>query len=80
MAQLRKFNKRLRPVARNCQFCDNKTIPDYKDTSILAKYMSERGKLLGRARTGICSKHQRLLTTAIKRARHLAFLPFIVRA
>ena len=76
----RRQTKRLRPVARNCQFCDNKTLPDYKDPGVLAKYMSERGKLLGQARTGICSKHQRALTIAIKYARHVAFLPFIVRA
>jgi small subunit ribosomal protein S18 len=76
----RKQTKKLRPVARNCQFCDNKTHPDYKDATVLGKYMSERGKLLGQARTGICSKHQRELTIAIKRARHVALLPFIVRA
>lgn len=70
----------MRPVARNCQFCDNKTLPDYKDASMLMKYVSERGKLLGQARSGICSKHQRALTIAIKRARHVALLPFVVRA
>lgn len=76
----RRQTKRLRPVARNCQFCDNKTHPDYKESSVLAKYMTERGKISGRARTGICSTHQRELTLAIKYARHVAFLPFIVRA
>jgi len=72
--------KRIRPVARNCQFCNNKIEPNYKDTTVLAKYMTERGKILGRTRTGVCSKHQRRVEQAIKRARHLALLPFIVRA
>lgn len=72
--------KRLRPVARNCQFCDNKTEPNYKDVSTLGKYLTERGKILGRSRTGICSKHQRALENSIKLARHVALLPFIVRA
>ena len=72
--------KRLRPVARNCQFCDNKTEPNYKDVSTLGKYLTERGKILGRSRTGICAKHQRALENSIKLARHVALLPFIVRA
>ncbi|MBI3577212.1 30S ribosomal protein S18 [Candidatus Gottesmanbacteria bacterium] len=72
--------KRLRPVAKNCQFCNNKTEPDYKDVETLRRYTSERGKLLAASRTGICSKHQRSLTVAIKRARMVALLPFVVRA
>lgn len=80
MAMQRRQTKRLRPVARNCQFCDTNTHPDYKEPSVLAKYLTERGKISGQARTGICSTHQRELTIAIKNARHVAFLPFIVRA
>jgi small subunit ribosomal protein S18 len=76
----RRPSKRIRPVARNCQFCDNKTVPNYKDVGILGKYLTERGKILGRSKTGICNKHQRDLGHAIKHARHLALLPFIVRA
>lgn len=72
--------KRLRPVARNCHFCDNKMLPDYKDVSLLQRYLTERGKFLGRSRTGVCSKHQRSLENAVKLARHVAFLPFLVRA
>ncbi len=70
--------RKLRPVAKNCNYCNTKTEPDYKD-SALAKFLTERGKILGRTRTGICSKHQRALTQEIKRARHVALLPFIVR-
>lgn len=70
-------NKDLEPVARNCPFCKNKTSPDYKDADSLAKYVSDRAKLLGKDRTGICAKHQRRLSVAIKRARHLALIPFV---
>lgn len=54
-------------------------VPDYKDTETLRKYVSERGKILGSMVTGICQKHQRLLTKNIKHARYMALLPFIVR-
>jgi len=67
------------PVARNCPFDKNKTEPDYKDVEMLAKYMSDRGKVLGKDRTGLCAKHQRRVALAIKRARHLALLPYIPR-
>jgi small subunit ribosomal protein S18 len=66
----------LRPVALNCPFCKNKTNPDYKDVATLEKYLSDRVKILGKARTGICAKHQRRLSREIKRARHLALIPF----
>jgi len=64
------------PVPRNCPFDKTKTEPDYKDIETLMKYMSDRAKILGKARTGICAKHQRRLSLAIKRARHLALLPY----
>ena len=61
-----------------CAFCADKveTI-DYKDTAKLRKYISERAKILPRRITGTCAKHQRELTLAIKRARHVALLPYI---
>ena len=60
-----------------CNFCVDKveTI-DYKDVAELRKYISDRGKILPRRMTGTCAFHQRELTTAIKRARHLALLPY----
>lgn len=78
----KKDNKRRRKivfeaVAENCPFCKNKIEPDYKDPSTLEKYMSDRAKLLGKDHTGLCSKHQRRVSVAIKRARHLALLPFV---
>lgn len=69
-------NKDLEPVARNCPFDKNGTEPDYKDVATLMKYMSDRAKVLGKDRTGLCAKHQRRVTVAIKRARHLGLLPY----
>lgn len=63
-------------VPRNCPFCKGKTEPDYKEVDTLAKYMNDRGRILGKDRTGICAKHQRRVSNAIKRARHLALLPY----
>jgi len=63
-------------VKTNCSFCKEKEEPDYKDYKKLAKYLSERAKITGKEYTGVCSKHQRRLSRAIKRARYLALLPF----
>jgi small subunit ribosomal protein S18 len=52
---------------------------DYKDVSLLSKFVSERGKIFPRTKTGVSNRQQKALTVAIKRARHLALLPFIVR-
>jgi small subunit ribosomal protein S18 len=62
---------------RVCAFCADKMILiDYKDVGRLRKYLSERGKIEPRRKTGTCAKHQRILTTALKRARQLALLPY----
>ena len=67
------------PRRRVCAFCVEKRIPiDYKDASQLRRYVSDRGKIDRRRRTGTCAKHQRALAQAIKRARLLALLPFTV--
>ncbi len=59
-----------------CQFCADKSLViDYKDTDMLKKYVTERGKILPRRITGTCAMHQRSVTTAIKRARIVALLP-----
>ncbi len=58
-------------------FCEEKKTPNYSDTATLQKFLTERGKIIGRVRSGLCAKHQRQLTEAIKYARHLALLPFI---
>ncbi len=67
------------PVPRNCPFDKNGTEPDYKDFESLARYMSDRARVLGKDRTGLCAKHQRRVSIAIKRARHLGLLPYTPR-
>ncbi|MFQ9510573.1 MAG: 30S ribosomal protein S18 [Lachnospiraceae bacterium] len=60
-----------------CVFCGEKNgAIDYKDVNKLKRYVSERGKILPRRITGNCAKHQRALTVAIKRARHIALMPY----
>ncbi len=66
-----------RPRRKVCAFCADKIEHiDYKDVGRLRKFVSERGKILPKRMSGTCAKHQRELTTSIKRARHLAFLPY----
>ena len=66
------------PRRKVCQFCSDGTdVIDYKDPLKLNRYISDRGKIEPRHRTGTCAKHQRALAVAIKRARHLALLPYV---
>jgi len=70
--------KERRPKRKSCTFCAEKVSDiNYKDTNRLRKYISERGKILPRRISGNCAKHQRALTVAVKRARVIAFLPFV---
>lgn len=82
----RKFNKRsdkkddkryFRKTRRKvCNFCvDKVTLIDYKDIGKIRRFVTEKGKMLSRRITGNCAKHQRLLTSAVKRARVIALLP-----
>ena len=74
MAQRPNRNRRKKV----CMFCaDSIDYIDYKDAARLRKYISERAKILPRRISGTCAKHQRQLTVAIKRARHVALLPYI---
>ena len=67
-----------RPKRKVCMFCVDKVdYIDYKDTAKLRRYVSERGKIVPRRISGNCAKHQRQLTTAIKRARIIALLAFV---
>lgn len=74
------FDKRNNPRKRRkkvCAFCQDKsTTIDYKDVNKLRRFVSERGKILPRRITGTCAKHQRALTVAIKRSRHVALLAY----
>ena len=60
-----------------CVFCGKDNVIDYKDVNKLKRYISERGKILPRRITGNCAKHQRALTVEIKRARHVALMPYV---
>lgn len=73
MAERRKFKKRY------CKYCEQKVdFIDYKDLQLLKFSLSERYKIMPRRLTGNCKKHQDMVTTAIKRARQAAFVPYIV--
>ncbi len=79
MAKKSRFKQKRRPIrpeATYCRYCKADKTPDYKEYEELAKYLSERAKILGKKRSGICSSHQRKLSVAIKRARYLGLLPF----
>lgn len=66
----------IRRRKKVCAFCGKDNVIDYKDVAKLKRYVSERGKILPRRITGTCAKHQRALTSAIKRARHVALMPY----
>ena len=69
------------PRAKNfCNFCKHKSEPIYWDAVSLRRFVNDRGRIVARARTGTCAKHQRRVGRAIKRARLLALLPFAPRA
>jgi small subunit ribosomal protein S18 len=66
-----------KPRRRVCGFCVDKVeLIDYKNSTRLKRFISDRGKILPRRTTGTCASHQRRLTNAIKRARHIALLPY----
>lgn len=70
--------KERRLKRKPCSFCIEKAVAvSYRDLARLRKYISERGKIVPRRISGTCAKHQRMLTTAIKRARQIAFLPYV---
>ena len=72
--------KKFRKPAKKkvCAFCvAGEKVIDYKDVAKLKKYITEKGKILPRRQTGVCSYHQRELANAIKRARNMALLPYV---
>ncbi len=74
---IRRIQKNIAP--KKCYYCEEKKDPNFLDVASLKKFLTERGKIIPRSRSGLCAKHQRRLTVSIKQARHLALLPFIVR-
>ncbi|MFC1998179.1 30S ribosomal protein S18 [Chloroflexota bacterium] len=73
----RKDRRKYVPRRRKCTFCVDKISEiDYKNIPLLRRFISDQGKIDPRRKTGTCAKHQRRLTMALKRARHLALLPY----
>ncbi|MFR9279909.1 30S ribosomal protein S18 [Levyella massiliensis] len=69
--------RKFRPHKKVCVFCkDKERVLDYKDVDAVKEFISEAGKILPRRITGTCAKHQRDVTTAVKRARHIALIPY----
>jgi small subunit ribosomal protein S18 len=64
-----------------CRFCEDKALVfDYKSERILRRFVTERGKIIPRRMTGTCARHQRVLMREIKRARHIALMPYVADA
>ena len=78
MQEEKVFKKKRMSRKKVCAFCSDKVeYIDYKDVNKLRKYITEKGKIVSRRQTGTCAKHQREVTTAIKRARNMALLPYV---
>ena len=76
--KIKRASKERRVKRKPCNFCADKVIDiSYREVNRLKKYVSERGKIVPRRISGNCAKHQRILTVAIKRARIVAFLPYV---
>lgn len=76
--QTRQLKKKV-ASPKSCYFCTEKKVPTFADVASLQKFVTERGKIVARTRSGLCALHQRRVTTAIKHARHLALMPFVAR-
>lgn len=71
-------SKKTETRVRRCFFCENpKEVIDYKDEKLTRHHIDERGKIVDKRKTGLCALHQRRVAQAVKRARHLALIPFV---
>ncbi len=78
-AKKRVLRKQQISAPKTCYFCVEKKDPDFSDTAVLSRFLTERAKIIPRSRSGLCSKHQKALTLNVKYARHLGLLPFTAR-
>lgn len=69
--------RKVTNAPKECVFCKDKKEPQFFETEVLRRFLTERGKIIPRIRSGLCAKDQRKVTLAIKRARFLAMLPFV---
>lgn len=75
--EVSKTRKKRMVTPDRCPVCESNTPIDYKDVYRLKRFMSRRGRMIPRSRSGACAKHQRQIATAIKRARQMAMLPYV---
>ncbi len=73
--QTEESQKVLRPK-KACFFCQSKANPSYTDMNVLRRFITDRVKIMPKAKSSLCSKHQRIVTRHVKYARHLSLLPF----
>lgn len=73
------FKKNQKKRILNCFFCQSGQMLDYKKTEALSRFVSDRGKIISRTKTGVCAKHQRQLAREVKRARYLGLMPFVAK-
>lgn len=76
-APTHQIRRRRRIIKGACQFCNTHIEPNYQAFEQLSRFLSERGRILGRINTAVCAKHQRIMAREIKRARHLGLLKFV---
>lgn len=74
-----KKRRRIVRFKKRCMFCKENILIDYKNIELLSKFINVKGRITSRRINGNCAKHQRKLSQAIKRARFLALLPYLVR-
>lgn len=80
MAKRKSTRRRIQPkTLKKCYYHEKKKEPTFSDSEELSRFLTDRGKILPSTRSGLCSKHQKAVAKAIKQARHLALLPFVVR-
>jgi len=70
---------RIKGKEKGCLFCKSKTVPRWEDSEKMKEFLSSQSKIINRQFSGVCMKHQKMLTRAIKQARHLALLPFVTK-
>ena len=68
--------QKIKPRSKECAWCKSKTLPVWSESEKLTEYLTARGRIMNSQFTGVCVKHQKIMARAIKRARHLALLPF----
>jgi small subunit ribosomal protein S18 len=71
------IKKKIRKSTKPCEYCKSKSEPDYKVVESMKVGLSNKMRVVGRVYTGLCQKHQRNLTREIKKARHMALIPFV---